>query len=732
MLKNLVCLLKAIPHSYATVMFSDNLGVGIALLGLTFVSPIIGLSGLIGLLCALLLSRLLGYEAWDSSSGVMAFNSLLISLAIAYYYPYSSSGMWSVPFIGLILVASTTTLFLYAALNYLTQTLFKMPSLSLAFCIAGILFWFYMVRSGYFVGTNFAKPILFGSELNLPWFWRDYFLSLGSVMFVPNVWVGILVAGVLLFITRIGSLLALIGWSVGWLLLQHANMGSTYGMFFPGFNLILISIAVGSVFLIPSKSAYLMAIIATVIGFILAYALSGRFYYSASMMNRPSFLYLPIFALPMNIVVIGLIYALRLRIKQSSPVINDYGILHPEKALDAYLSRYRRFTQTGVPQIHLPISGEWTITQGHNGEHTHKRDWALAWDFEMEDLKGAKYSGDAGQLKDYYSFGKQVFAAAAGYVAKVVNGIPDNPIGSLNTQDNWGNYVSINHGYGFFTLYAHLKEGSIKLGEGDYIKQGDKVGHVGNSGRSPVPHLHFHAQLGVDAGSKTIFSHIINYKVRNDCGAFEFISSGVPRQGQQISPLVEEKNLASLLQLSYGQEQRFQVQSGGKSWNETWKVDLDLLGNHSIISDRHTKVEFSIFNGIYNSLSLAHHRKSALAALAIGLSRLPWVENQSLEFDDEPSLSVVMNPLWKNVTLFLMPFFKPIRAFTHAKLVSAKNETTVSSETELSVLGLKFSSYHTEVVIDHKHGISSIELRQGANNLLSASSDPGNKEQANV
>ena len=34
--------LKSIPHAYATVMFSDHLGVGLALMLLTLVSPVVG------------------------------------------------------------------------------------------------------------------------------------------------------------------------------------------------------------------------------------------------------------------------------------------------------------------------------------------------------------------------------------------------------------------------------------------------------------------------------------------------------------------------------------------------------------------------------------------------------------------------------------------------------------------------------------------------------------------
>ena len=717
---NLRAFLKAIPNAYSTTLFSDSIGIGLALMALTFVSPIVGLAGIIGLLTAMLASRSLGFEGWDSKSGVLSFNSLLIGLAIGYYYPYSGISTLNVHFFGLILIASLATMFLYVGINYLTQSLFKMPSMSLAFSLAAVFFWYYLVRGGYFSGLNFQKPLIFSHQLQLSWFWQDYFLSLGSIMFVPDVIVGIMVALVLLMITRIGFMLSLLGWSICFTLLKYTNMGSTYGMFFPGFNLILISMAVGSVFLIPGKSSYLLAIFATLTGFLLAFAMSGKYYYSDLMSGRPSFLYLPIFAFPVNIVVIALVYSLRLRLHQRSPVLNDYGILHPEKALDAYLSRYRRFVSTGIPQIQMPVNGQWLITQGHNGTHTHKKDWALAWDFEIEDTSGKKYSDHQESLSDYYCYGKAVYAAAAGYVSKMVNSIPDNPIGDVNTVDNWGNYVSINHGYGFYTLYAHLKEGSIKLAEGDYIKMGEKLGLVGNSGRSFVPHLHFQAQAAIDAGSRTVFSHIINYKVLQADGSYRFEASGIPEEGDKISPLVPEKDLTNILQLGYGQTQSFEVTDSTGSRIESWKVDLDLMGNHSVVSDSGTILDFSVYQGIFNALNLRGKRRSALSAFAFAAGRIPWTENQCITWKDEPSLSVVMNPFWQNLTLFLIPLFKPIRVRSSSTLRAEAGQLCLESSTELSVLGLTVSNYEAKLTLSRKEGIKEITLFRQKERILHA------------
>jgi urea transporter len=717
---NALALLKAVPHGYATIMFSDSVLIGLSMLVLTMVSPVVGLSGLLGLVVGLLASRLTGFESWDSSSGVYSFNSLLVGLTIGYYYPYPGCLQQPLLFVGLVITGALLVQILYIGLNHLTQQWFKIPSMSLAFSIASVFIWYLMVRSGYFTGYGFQKPLLIDLKLALPRYWSDFFLAMGSIMFVPDILVGIAMALVMLFISRIATLLALVGWSICFFLIQYSHMGATYGMFFPGFNLILVSMAIGSVFLIPGKSSYLLAVLGTVFAFLVAYALSGKYYYPDIMPSRPDVLYVPMFAFPMNLVVISMVFALRLRLRQSSPIINDYGILHPEKALDAYLSRYRRFQSAGIPQIYMPVSGQWLITQGHNGPHTHRKDWAYAWDFEIVDDKGRKYSDTETSLRDYYCFGKPVYAAAAGEVVKVVNSIPDNPIGGMNTRDNWGNYVTIDHGLGYYTLYAHLKEDSVKLSEGDKVKQGERIGLVGNSGRSPFPHLHFQAQMGVDAGSKTIFSHLINFKRLKEDGSLEFVSSGVPEEGDLISPLVPENDLAPILQMGYGQEQSFRVSGSRGEWEENWKVEVDLYGLHTLVSDRGSRLDFSIYKGIFNSLNLSHMRGTALEAFAMATSRLPWVEDQNLIWEDEPALSVVMNPFFKNLTLFFIPFFQPIRVQTCSRLTKDKDALRLESETSFCLLGIRISQHIGTVTLSRLEGITGIALERNGRSVLRA------------
>ncbi len=52
-----------------------------------------------------------------------------------------------------------------------------------------------------------------------------------------------------------------------------------------------------------------------------------------------------------------------------------------------------------------------------------------------------------------------------------------------------GNSVVIDHGWGIYTMYFHLKDVFVK--EGSFVKKGDVIGTVGKTGRATGPHLHW-------------------------------------------------------------------------------------------------------------------------------------------------------------------------------------------------------------------------------------------------
>lgn len=58
-----------------------------------------------------------------------------------------------------------------------------------------------------------------------------------------------------------------------------------------------------------------------------------------------------------------------------------------------------------------------------------------------------------------------------------------------NTGNGYGNYVVINHGYGYETLYGHMVR--VKVRNGQVVKRGEVIGWVGSTGKSTGPHLHY-------------------------------------------------------------------------------------------------------------------------------------------------------------------------------------------------------------------------------------------------
>ncbi len=301
-------------------------------------------------------------------------------------------------------------------------------------------------------------------------------------------------------------------------------------------------------------------------------------------------------------------------------------------------------------------------------------------------------------------------ASAGGYVARAVDGIYDNKLNQINPHDKWGNYITLDHGSGLYSLYGHLKYGSILVKPGDYVYQSQKIAQVGNSGRSAVPHLHFNVQHGPEPGAATVFADIVNYRTREMVGTFRFQGFGVPRKGDFVSPLVPILNLQEILHLLLFQEQRFKVTTPKGRFEESWKVSVDLYGTFLLTSNRWSVLEFSVFNGIFNVLSYRGPRDNALFAFAIAASRLPYAEGQNLRWRDVPPHSLAMGRVLKNAVLSLSSLFNPLTVITEATLIEQEGKTHLTSTTALKGFGQQIRRYQESIVLQKYLGLEEIRL----------------------
>ena len=74
--------------------------------------------------------------------------------------------------------------------------------------------------------------------------------------------------------------------------------------------------------------------------------------------------------------------------------------------------------------------------------------------------------------------GTEAYASGDGVVYDVENG-----------HWGYGNMVTIDHGFGYKTRYAHLQKSAVRKGQ--KVKRGQLIGYIGNTGKTTGVHLHY-------------------------------------------------------------------------------------------------------------------------------------------------------------------------------------------------------------------------------------------------
>ncbi len=94
----------------------------------------------------------------------------------------------------------------------------------------------------------------------------------------------------------------------------------------------------------------------------------------------------------------------------------------------------------------------------------------------------------------YEIFGAAVHAPCAGTVLQIETTLPDLPVPEADRERLMGNHVLLQCEADVVLVFAHLRQGSVRVEPGARVRTGDLLGEVGNSGNTSEPHLHIHAQ----------------------------------------------------------------------------------------------------------------------------------------------------------------------------------------------------------------------------------------------
>lgn len=150
----------------------------------------------------------------------------------------------------------------------------------------------------------------------------------------------------------------------------------------------------------------------------------------------------------------------------------------------------------GLPFKH----GKYFVLQGGKGLPTNLFHYSLRGAvYAMDIVKLDEYGRRANQvfstnLHDYVSFGDTIYAPCDGRVVRASNTNPDNTPPNMQRGPTNTNQVLLETGT-CYVFMGHMRKGSVMVHENDWVKKGDPLGCIGNSGFSAEPHLHIQVHM---------------------------------------------------------------------------------------------------------------------------------------------------------------------------------------------------------------------------------------------
>ena len=653
--------LPATLNSYAVVFFLNNRMFAAVILFVSFFNFFAGLSGLIAAVVSVLIAHAMGFDKTLIKNGIYSFNALLIGIGMGTFFDPG----WV--FFSLLLIATLLTLIFSVTL---AGILFKygLPFLSIPFVIT---FWLILLPSSQFENLGLIQRNIYGiNEMytiggnqmrhlfqtidSLPLFRivENYFRSMSSIFFQNNLLSGLLIAVALLICSRIAFSLSVIGFISAYLFAGFSGSAAASITYYNiGANYMMVAIAIGGFFVIPSKHSYLWTILLVPLTSIVLLFMSKLL----------GFIQLPVFSLPFSVVVILFVYFLKLRTSPSALELTIFQYYSPENNLYNHRNNKERLSNLIYFPFYLPFWGEWTVSQGHDGKYTHKDDWGKAFDFMLYDDKSKSYESNGLLCENYYCYNKPVLAPADGIIEDIVDNIDDNEIGKINTTENWGNTIIIRHATGLYTQMSHLKKGTFKGSKGCTVKRGDIVAHCGNSGRSPEPHLHFQVQISPILGSKTIDYPFAYYYEKTTEGQL-FTQYSKPAEGSKVSGLTANGSLKAAFDILPNSV--FQICCIGKKGNEVtekWEAFTDAYHcKYLYCKEKETSAWYVNDGSLFYFTAFYGNKESLLYYFYLSAYKVFLGDPENGELNDVMPLSIIRN---KKTGLWLNDFIAPFSSY---------------------------------------------------------------------
>lgn len=705
-------ILPGILNSYSIIFFLDNKILAGTIMLVSFFNFWAGFSGLSAVVFTILVGNAMHLNKFTLRSGVYSFNSLLVGIGMGTFFDPG------IVYFSLLAIVTLLTLFLSVTLG---GQLFKLnlPFLSIPFVLA---FWFVVLPSSNFENLGLTQRNIFwinemysmgGNPLLILFQTIDnmeinklvdiYLRSISSIFFQNNLISGALITIALLYSSRIMFSLSIVGFLSAYIFAYFTGSeAASINYYNIGANYMMVAFAVGGFFLIPSKQSYLWTIL-----LIPLTSLVLMFFYKLF-----SYIQLPVFSFPFAFTVVMFIYFLQLRTKAKSLILTPLQHNSPEINLYTFKNNKDRLNGLYYFPLHLPLMGEWTVTQAHDGEYTHIGEWGKAYDFMITDSHSKTYRNNGFLREDYYCYNKPVFAPADGIVETILNNTDDNEIGKVNTTNNWGNSIVIRHINGLYTQISHLRKDTFKVKPGDFVKRGEILANCGNSGRSPEPHVHFQVQTVPNVGAKTLdypFAYYFEHAGDKD----QLMQFKKPALGEKISNVTMNNFLYNAFNILPDNAIVMEYVNGkGIKTTEKWDTYTDAYNQKYIHCPQTNSTAYYINDGFMFYFTAFYGSKTSLLYyFYLSAYKIFLGNNDFIEVADSIPLNMLnKGKLASYLHDFIAPFYQFIKINFTSKVLSSDialgtGVITLGSTVKITGLGNKNISSKSTLTITEK-GVS--------------------------